>query len=111
MSQEPAPSLLLATGQNRILRNSGIAFFAGVGIMYLARAPFIAELHPAALYIVATFGALVSAAGSLAALRLVRCPKCGLRWFQWSLGHRPVQDYLHWMYRFSECPGCAYRGQ
>jgi DNA-directed RNA polymerase subunit RPC12/RpoP len=109
MSQEPAPSLLLATGQNRILRNSGIAFFAGVGIMYLARAPFIAEFHPAALYVVATFGALVSVAGSLTALRLVRCPSCGLRWLQWSIRHRPVSEGLEWLYRLSECPACAYR--
>ena len=108
MSQDPAPSLLSATNQERALRNAGIGFFLGIAIAYLAREPFVAELHPYALYVVAISGALVAVASALTALYFIRCPKCGLAWLRWSIRHRPLGDWLNWMYRFSECPVCRH---
>jgi hypothetical protein len=109
MSREPTLSLLSSTRQDRLLRYAGIGLFAGIAIMYLAPQRFIAELHPYAVFIVAVLGAVVAIVSALVALYSVRCPKCGLRWVRWAIGHRPASDWLNWLYSFSECPACDHR--
>jgi len=108
MSQEPTPSLLSSTRQDRFLRYAGVGLFAGVAIMYLAPQRFIAESHPYALFVVAAVGAVVAIVSALAALYSVRCPKCGLHWVRWAIGHRPANEWLSWLYSFSECPTCGH---
>jgi hypothetical protein len=89
----------------------GVVTATGIGVMYLARQPLVTELHPYALFIVAILGTIIAVGGALGALYSVRCPKCRLAWLRWSMGHRPSGDWLHWLYRFEECPQCKYRAE
>lgn len=109
MTQDGTPPLLIATGQHRRLRFGGYAFFAGFILIYAARTDVIEQLHPFALFVVAAAGTLLATIGALLAIYTIRCPKCGLPWLRWSLGHRPAGDWLHWLYRFEECPQCKHR--
>ena len=109
MSQEGTQSLLVATGQQRRLRSAGIWLFVGLAITYAARLDAVAAIHPFAVLVIAALGASVAMISALFAVYSIRCPKCGLPWLRWSLGHRPAGDWLHWLYRFEECPQCKHR--
>lgn len=109
MSQEPTSSLLLSTGQNRRLRYAGIGFFAGIGVVSLAQNDFVAAAHPYGPFVAAACGAVIAIVCAVFALYTIRCPNCGLRWLRWSIGNRPANDWLHWLYRFSVCPKCGHR--
>jgi hypothetical protein len=100
-------SLLRATGQQRKLSRAGYVFFAGFA---LVTAPQWLPMHLSGKLFMAllTAGgvAMLSAAGY--ALYAIKCPRCDLAWVRWSIGHQSVNNWLHWLFEFTQCPKCGH---
>ena len=96
--------LLVTTRQLRKLYFAGACLMVGISLMYLASL-FAASVL---LIVLLVAGTSIALAGALFGLRSVRCPQCNVAWVQWSMRHQPAGSWLHWLFAFSECPGCGY---
>ena len=105
--QQPAEPLLVTTGQRSKLARAGYTFFAGLAALCVAKWG-LSSLDRAAFLLVAVFACAVMSVAIAYAFIAVRCPKCKLAWVRWSVSHQPYTQWLHWLYQFTACPGCAY---
>ena len=100
-------SLLRATSQHKKLRNAGSVFFTGVALAAIAKWVADSASFQTAISI-GVGGAALAIISAFYAVLSVRCPGCGLRWVGWSISNQAHTQWLHWLYRFTECPKCGY---
>ncbi|MDH2916877.1 MAG: hypothetical protein PXX77_08385 [Gallionella sp.] len=108
LERTPLP-LLKATKQDVKLGREGIGLLVGVAIIYSSSAEWVTDIHLAAPVAVAFLGTAIALISSLLAIYTVCCPQCNLKWVRWALGNKPAGDWLHWLYRFTECPECKFQ--
>lgn len=99
--------LLKATGQDKRISRGGVAFLVA-GIL-LCSLQYVGELISffQLLILSASLG-IVAFACAAYVTSSIKCPKCRLRWVRWAISHQPHNDWLQWLYRFTDCPECGF---
>ena len=101
-------SLLRATDQVRKLHLAAAAGIAAVAVLAIAQS-FNSSLSPATFAFLLICDATLLVVALLYPSAAVRCPSCHLHWVSWSIGHQPRAQWLHWLFEFTDCPGCGYK--
>ena len=100
-------SLLTGSGQRARLVMAYWAFCSGVLIIWLTGSllgPTAGWVHWALL----GAGACAFTVGAITAVFFVRCPKCGVRWVPWAIGHESMSKWVQWLLVFESCPRCGH---
>lgn len=109
MSQGSCHPLLESTMQVSKLRRAGYVFFVAL-IVLMSMQWKSAMLSFGAILAISIIACIFMLSAIVYSFVSIRCPICGLAWVRWSVVNNPAGQWLHWLYEFTSCPSCGYRG-